>query len=762
MISARGRECLEMNSISSDPENCLAIDCSNSDSDEECDNNNDKGNCNELSANTTTATTNTTINNSNSSGGGSSSSSDGNQSVNNKSQPSEQRYKTVPTTNARNAMNNQHSPNKQSVTTRTNDLSNNHQRTNRQSAAAAAATAAKENRNQRMNHHHVNASTPAPAPMPITGAVSAPDDIGYMSSSTSQPSVASSSSQLSPMSAFNEDRMRRKLQFFFMNPIEKWQARRKFPYKFAVQLVKIVVLTIQLCLFAHSRYVHVNYTWDNRVSFSHLFLRGWDDASEVDSYPAAKGPMALYFQDDFYDTIDYAMAGYANLTTAIGSYSYPTDDNSMPPLNLCITRYEQGEINGFNESYSFNPALNEMCLNLTSNGPNFSSKTYLNQSGVTINFAAFVEATLTFSIKTVNFKAAGPIAPPDCYQFDIEILFDNSDHDGQMLLSLDAEPIRLHCHGDVTYITDTVIDSALRSILNVFVITICVASLSLCTRALYRARLLQRQTDTFFRVTYGYPLSQDDNMQFVNFWYIMIVLNDILLILGSILKEQIERKNFSVDQWNICSVLLGVGNMLVWFGVLRYFSFFKTYNVVILTLKQSAPKILRFLLCALMIYAGYTFCGWLVLAPYHFKFRSLATTSECLFSLINGDDMFATFSVMSPKSQMLWWFSRIYLYSFIGLFIYVVISLFIAVIMDAYDTIKKYYKEGFPTSELKRFIGQMHPNDFSSGVFRANIDDEEQESLWETTKKICCYLCCGLKKKENPGPTGYETLVQSS
>lgn len=759
MFSARGRECLEMNSISSDPENCLAIDCSNSDSDEECDNNNDKGNCNELSANTTTATTNTTINNSNSSGGGSSSSSDGNQSVNNKSQPSEQRYKTVPTTNARNAMNNQHSPNKQSVTTRTNDLSNNHQRTNRQSAAA---TAAKENRNQRMNHHHVNVSTPAPAPMPITGAVSAPDDIGYMSSSTSQPSVASSSSQLSPMSAFNEDRMRRKLQFFFMNPIEKWQARRKFPYKFAVQLVKIVVLTIQLCLFAHSRYVHVNYTWDNRVSFSHLFLRGWDDASEVDSYPAAKGPMALYFQDDFYDTIDYAMAGYANLTTAIGSYSYPTDDNSMPPLNLCITRYEQGEINGFNESYSFNPALNEMCLNLTSNGPNFSSKTYLNQSGVTINFAAFVEATLTFSIKTVNFKAAGPIAPPDCYQFDIEILFDNSDHDGQMLLSLDAEPIRLHCHGDVTYITDTVIDSALRSILNVFVITICVASLSLCTRALYRARLLQRQTDTFFRVTYGYPLSQDDNMQFVNFWYIMIVLNDILLILGSILKEQIERKNFSVDQWNICSVLLGVGNMLVWFGVLRYFSFFKTYNVVILTLKQSAPKILRFLLCALMIYAGYTFCGWLVLAPYHFKFRSLATTSECLFSLINGDDMFATFSVMSPKSQMLWWFSRIYLYSFIGLFIYVVISLFIAVIMDAYDTIKKYYKEGFPTSELKRFIGQMHPNDFSSGVFRANIDDEEQESLWETTKKICCYLCCGLKKKENPGPTGYETLVQSS
>jgi hypothetical protein len=37
---------------------------------------------------------------------------------------------------------------------------------------------------------------------------------------------------------------------------------------------------------------------------------------------------------------------------------------------------------------------------------------------------------------------------------------------------------------------------------------------------------------------------------------------------------------------------------------------------------------------------------------------------------------------------MLWWYSRIYLYSFISLYIYVVLSLFISVIMDAYETIK--------------------------------------------------------------------------
>lgn len=83
------------------------------------------------------------------------------------------------------------------------------------------------------------------------------------------------------MTLIAEEKMRRKLKFFFMNPIEKWQAKRRFPYKFFVQVVKIVLVTIQLCLFAHNNYMHVNYAWDNRIAFSHLFLKGWDAIQEV-------------------------------------------------------------------------------------------------------------------------------------------------------------------------------------------------------------------------------------------------------------------------------------------------------------------------------------------------------------------------------------------------------------------------------------------------------------------------------------------------
>ncbi|PNF35721.1 Mucolipin-3 [Cryptotermes secundus] len=558
-----------------------------------------------------------------------------------------------------------------------------------------------------------------------------------MSRAQTSTSLSSACSYRSTDVDISEERMRRKLRFFFMNPIEKWQAKHRVPYKFVVQVIKIILVTVQLCLFAHNRYKHVNYTWDNRIAFSHLFLNGWDTTREVNSYPPSVGPLAVYKISKFYETLDFAVIGYANLGNAIGPYSYTEEDNSMPAPLLCLYQYKEGTIFGFNESYMFNSEIDERCLNLTVEpnvtAKNYSAKDFLKEHGILINFSSLVKAEMTFSLKTVNFKAAGPITPPDCYKFNIKISFDNEDHDGQMLLSLDADAVRLYCKGDVEYVVDNRLDSILLSILNSLVIVICSISLILCCRAIYRAQQLKLVTINFFQKAYKKDLSAEGQLEFLNMWYIMIIINDVLIILGSGIKEQIERKQFAGDQWNICSVFLGTGNLLVWFGVLRYLGFFKTYNVVILTLKKAAPKVARFLLCALLIYAGFTFCGWLILGPYHMKFRSLASTSECLFALINGDDMYATFSIMSFKSPMLWWYSRIYLYCFISLYIYVVISLFISVIMDAYDTIKLYYKCGFPKSDLQAFVAAC-TDEASSGIYR----NESSSSLGDMVDKLCC------------------------
>ncbi|KAK9497426.1 hypothetical protein O3M35_004136 [Rhynocoris fuscipes] len=533
-----------------------------------------------------------------------------------------------------------------------------------------------------------------------------------------------------------EAKLRRKLKFFFMNPIEKWQTRKRFPYKFLVQIIKILLVTFQLCLFAHSRYNHVNYAWDNRISFSHLFLKGWDYSREVYAYPPSIGPLALYNKEDFYETIDYAIARYKNISNAIGPYSYANEENKMVPPVICLHLYKQGIIFGFNESYVFNNEIIIKCCNLSITGHSkLSVEECINNRN--IQFSSLVKAIVKFSLKTVNFKAAGPLSQPDCYKFNIMILFDNEDMDGQMVLSLDAEPIRLQCKGDVEYISDNNIDYILRSILNFLVILICALSFLLCIRAIIRAQQLKNETVHFFRHYYKKELSLEGKWEFWNLWYIMILINDTLIIIGSCIKEEIERKQFVGDQWNTCSVCLGTGNLLVWFGVLRYLGFFKTYNVVILTLKKAFPKVLRFLSCAILIYAGFTFCGWLILGPYHIKFRTLASTSECLFALINGDDMFATFSIMTVKSSVLWWYSRIYLYTFISLYIYVVLSLFISIIMDAYETIKLYYKEGFPKNDLQIFMAER-----ADELFYNRDDSLSSSPTNNSIKTFLTGICC--------------------
>jgi mucolipin len=54
--------------------------------------------------------------------------------------------------------------------------------------------------------------------------------------------------------------------------------------------------------------------------------------------------------------------------------------------------------------------------------------------------------------------------------------------------------------------------------------------------------ILFQATMNFFRKTLKKDLSAEGQLEFLNMWYIMIIVNDVLIILGSAIKEQIERQ----------------------------------------------------------------------------------------------------------------------------------------------------------------------------------------------------------------------------
>ena len=106
-----------------------------------------------------------------------------------------------------------------------------------------------------------------------------------------------------------------------------------------------------------------------------------------------------------------------------------------------------------------------------------------------------------------------------------------------------------------------------------------------------------------------------------------------------------------LDAFQNSCAFLGIGCLLCYCGILRYLGYFQGYNILVLTISSAMPNVLKFLSCALTLYTGYVLCGWLVLGPFNDKFRTLTVTSETLFSLLNGDDMFNTFQMLEPRNN---------------------------------------------------------------------------------------------------------------
>lgn len=42
------------------------------------------------------------------------------------------------------------------------------------------------------------------------------------------------------------ERLRRHLKFFFMDPMQKYKVRKQFPFKLALQILKVAFVTIQV------------------------------------------------------------------------------------------------------------------------------------------------------------------------------------------------------------------------------------------------------------------------------------------------------------------------------------------------------------------------------------------------------------------------------------------------------------------------------------------------------------------------------------
>ena len=123
--------------------------------------------------------------------------------------------------------------------------------------------------------------------------------------------------------------------------------------------------------------------------------------------------------------------------------------------------------------------------------PDFKSEEFFRAHGLTVSGLSLVESALLFSIKAIHLKPNGPLNSPDCYAFDLRLVFDNQGEDGQLLVSLITEAKHLDCTGSVSPPVSDGPSKSVRSAVNILVILTCVFSLFLCARAVLKAQLLK-------------------------------------------------------------------------------------------------------------------------------------------------------------------------------------------------------------------------------------------------------------------------------
>lgn len=271
--------------------------------------------------------------------------------------------------------------------------------------------------------------------------------------------------------------------------------------------------------------------------------------------------------------MNYAVVAYSSITTtAVGTFGYAQNisaTNAMSPISICKEYYAQGVTDPTNYFYNFTntqvreclQVFNETALPGDPSWSDFSIEQYFELHNFSLEFSRLLKLTVEMPLRTIYLNSLDRSDEPECYDVTIKIMYDNLQHDGQILIHLDSEAYKHTCNGAINNSTDYQRTHELIA-LNVLVITLSSISFILCLRSLIKAQQLRHETVHFFRNNFGRELDYEDKMNFVDLWIAMMMLNDILIVAGSIIKMRLERRIADPTHYGIASLILGVGNLL--------------------------------------------------------------------------------------------------------------------------------------------------------------------------------------------------------
>jgi hypothetical protein len=155
-------------------------------------------------------------------------------------------------------------------------------------------------------------------------------------------------------------------------------------------------------------------------------------------------------------------------------------------------------------------------------------------------------------------------------------------------------------------------------------------------------------------------ISGKEKRNLFNWWNIVSIFGNTLQISASILYLANRNQNY-----NAIKLLFGIGCMITWVNITRYFKYSPTYFVIYKTLERSLPLVIKYMVGILPIYIGCALLG----ASLFWKsgrFENFGRSLYTLFAIINGDMIFDTYHDLS---SIMTFIGQLYVYAFCFLFI---------------------------------------------------------------------------------------------
>eukprot|EP01125_Pyxidicula_operculata_P020102 TRINITY_DN7350_c0_g1_i1.p1 TRINITY_DN7350_c0_g1~~TRINITY_DN7350_c0_g1_i1.p1 ORF type:complete len:743 (+),score=157.80 TRINITY_DN7350_c0_g1_i1:54-2282(+) len=183
-------------------------------------------------------------------------------------------------------------------------------------------------------------------------------------------------------------------------------------------------------------------------------------------------------------------------------------------------------------------------------------------------------------------------------------------------------------------------------------------------------------------------------LEFWSPWALYSMLGDFLIVTGSMISLV---QHFRVPSLDIERLIFGVGVLIICARMIEYLEVFPNFYTLIVALRYSSSKLLRYILSVLPLLFGFGLAGLTLFGPHSDSFSDYGNTIVTLFALMNGDDMHGTFTQLEQSYPLGVILPRVFLFVFVILFMSAILNVFIFIIEDGFHLAKlvsaKYHKD---------------------------------------------------------------------